>query len=571
MYTKEGGTDQARYALNETLAFDLSDSWNLDSVEPVRSPHTGIYDPVRRPGLWHDPIHNLIYSFGGWGYNWNTSSAAYAFTPTKDGNARWLPRFEAGDGTSFSQFTIPGLSLSAQTDKAFYSLGGMLSLTVFGMAHLKNKPTVEGMAKFDFESENWSNISSTGSSDNGRYGAEGLAIAGEAEYIPIFGEEGVLIFIGGDSPTSRDWKPQTALVPMSTISIFDIRTQKWHKQEATGDVPISRGAFCSVSAGEKDSGTYEIYILGGIRNEDLAEDDYLNLGQIHVLTLPTFKWTTIPSSNAPPRESHNCQIIGGRQMLVTGGSIVTRRRLDAVQKDPWANGLGLFDLTDLKWKNRYDSEGAPYQRSQFVKGYYFSKGTEPETWSSSAVKALFKAPSNSSAPVKNEESSNSTNVGAIVGGVVGGVVAVVIIIAILFFFLRRNKKYQNIPRLPEAPDSQAPSTMGGNSRYESAAGVHHQGAATGGSFTSIASGHMTGISSSVTANMARTPATVPGSTVSNTALSGTTDNRESPTHELEQPNSVPVFEMCAAEPIPSRNLKPVELNGQGCQRAELRA
>ena len=45
--------------------------------------------------------------------------------------------------------------------------------------------------------------------------------------------------------------------------------------------------------------------------------------------------------------------------------------------DPWPQGLGVFDITDLEWKDRYDASAGPYQTPEMVKQYYASNPRYP--------------------------------------------------------------------------------------------------------------------------------------------------------------------------------------------------
>lgn len=87
----------------------------------------------------------------------------------------------------------------------------------------------------------------------------GFSVQGQAVYVPVFGKEGVIIFIGGDAPTSHDWFPGSSSVSMTEITIFDIYSGKYYSQQATGpEIPIQRGLFCAVGVGPTDSTTWEM-------------------------------------------------------------------------------------------------------------------------------------------------------------------------------------------------------------------------------------------------------------------------------------------------------------------------
>lgn len=41
--------------------------------------------------------------------------------------------------------------------------------------------------------------------------------------------------------------------------------------------------------------------------------------------------------------------------------------------DPWEQGLGIFDMTQLQWTNGYDAEAATYQTPQVVSKWFSQK------------------------------------------------------------------------------------------------------------------------------------------------------------------------------------------------------
>ena len=42
-------------------------------------------------------------------------------------------------------------------------------------------------------------------------------------------------------------------------------------------------------------------------------------------------------------------------------------------KDPFAQGLGIFDMTELTWKLKYDHEAEPYEMPKSVEKFYTDK------------------------------------------------------------------------------------------------------------------------------------------------------------------------------------------------------
>ncbi|KAK1494715.1 kelch repeat protein [Colletotrichum cuscutae] len=241
------------------------------------------------------------------------------------------------------------------------------------------------------------------------------------------------------------------------------QTDKWYTQQTTGSRPATRGNFCAVGASSTND-TYEIFLYGGGSTETGSVS-----GDVYVLSLPGFVFFKAAGSSAI-RAGHTCVVVGegGRQMLSIGGtdgSLGFPRSL--TDPDPWKLGLGIFDMTEMRWSDGYDYQARPYESPDAVKQWYAQGGLDSVVWASEEVKALFSeridqaaaAPTNSTSDPSPTEQSNAGSatstpqgsqpsnppIGTIVGAVVGGVVGLVLVICLVVFFLRR-KRYQAAPQ-----------------------------------------------------------------------------------------------------------------------------
>jgi hypothetical protein len=88
-------------------------------------------------------------------------------------------------------------------------------------------------------------------------------------------------------------------------------------------------------------------------------------GDVYVLSLPSFTWVlvNVPSRIEIIREGHSCAIVGKSQLLSWGG-LPTGENLDLKElyasKDPFPQGIGIFDLNTLLWTNNYDADADDY-------------------------------------------------------------------------------------------------------------------------------------------------------------------------------------------------------------------
>ena len=86
-------------------------------------------------------------------------------------------------------------------------------------------------------------------------------------------------------------------------------------------------------------------------------------------------------------------------MVVVGGQVITaavdqsnlddNNTPDQCAPDPWAQGLGIFDLTEMQWKASYNATAEPYVTPDVVKTYYSKHGRYPATWTTPVVRDWF--------------------------------------------------------------------------------------------------------------------------------------------------------------------------------------
>ncbi|CAG8972939.1 hypothetical protein HYALB_00001359 [Hymenoscyphus albidus] len=261
---------------------------------------------------------------------------------------------------------------------------------------------ISGLVKYDFRNQTWSNSSTVGMAGY----EEGFSVVGQGVFVPIFGQDGIIIFLGGDSPTSQDWKMASSLQPMSQITIFDVSSGQSYSQPATGtSIPVSRVSFCAVGVGASDNSTWEIFMYGGKRtssiNHPLDPKTLPDLSAIYILTLPAFEWFKAPV-DVTNRLDHQREVMGSRQMLSIGGIIEN----NVTHKDPWADGLGILDMTEVAWKTEDDPHAAPYTPSSIIKEHYQDSTKHyPKSWGNPALEFIFRASRNISNVAQNNTAS----------------------------------------------------------------------------------------------------------------------------------------------------------------------
>ena len=155
--------------------------------------------------------------------------------------------------------------------------------------------------------------------------------------------------------------------------------------------------------------------------------------------------------------------------------------------DPWQQGIGIFDLTAMEWKEEYDSGAAPYITPDAVKAYYQRNGRDPASWTNDVVQTWFTknginhTSSKSTPSTTPQPGSSGSNTGPIAGGAAGGVLALASIAILVVFFLRRrgrrdlsrismsNTEYRR-PELAVNDDNRIPAAVSPPSELQ---GINH--------------------------------------------------------------------------------------------------
>ncbi|KAK4158055.1 hypothetical protein C8A00DRAFT_39611 [Chaetomidium leptoderma] len=424
--------------VNSTLSIDMSTSWKSTAKSNV--------------GLWTDTAAGAFYSWGGrWPGGKNmTKSALWKFTADGKGGGAWSIE-EPSNPTMFNGLHPVEYGAFASTADTGFVIGGV--------AHAWTEPDhptadpIPGMATFNMKTKTWQN----GTTNFSPFGTGTLNQA-VAEYIPAFGPDGLIIALGGYAPTltgnlnDSDGPP----LDLRNLTFFDPETKKRYWQTASGTIPPTpRGQACSSVFPSTDGG-YDIFLFGGANGRDK-----FNYQDAYILSLPGFVWTKVPDPPGGARTGVTCVRVGKRQVLSIGGADNSRTAADAAPQ-----GLLLFDMTAMEWKDSYDASAAEYERAPALKSWYTNGSLAKVEWSSDEVQKLFASAASTTTgttgstppPTGNpitdptpDPSSGSTPVGAIVGGVVGGIGGLAVIAVVVWVVFIRRRKQQKTPE--SSPDS----------------------------------------------------------------------------------------------------------------------
>jgi Kelch motif len=472
---------------NNTYSIDLSTSWTNLTVTLNQIPKTA---PVLNyVALWADSTNSSFYAWGG---EVSRSlppdqgppvpqNAVWKFTPSSEGSGSWSEQ-SMSSNSIFPSLTRSAGAIGAYGNGTGYLLGGYETASTRPQnADLQGFLPTPGIVSYDIEAGAWKNESAAG------YSAYGTAMYGQMQFVPLAGNDGLLVVLGGGTSDAVEWTDRGAnYISFQEINIYHPATSTWHKQTASGPTPNARARFCSVAA-QGDNGTYEIFIYGGhvaspsgepqASNTEAQRERNTALDEVFVLSLPGFVWTKANYTAATPRVNHACSAAANRQMIVTGGlNPASANQSELINsRDIWTQGIGVFDLTAMQWKDNYDTNAQPYMTPDAVKSWYAANGPYPSVWDDPAVEDFFTQssidPSNGGANLggaspEDGSGSSKPNAGAIAGGVVGGVAGLALL-ATSFWFLRRSRRRPSHPRPNSTGSKEETLEAQGDSTYHS--------------------------------------------------------------------------------------------------------
>jgi hypothetical protein len=204
---------------------------------------------------------------------------------------------------------------------------------------------------------------------------KGIDQMGGLQYVPNFGQSGILVGFGGDQV--GELKPgYDDLIPFDTVQVYDTAGGKWYEQSVTGNIPENRKEFCTAGVASNNK-TYEIFMYAGW-NGNLGQGA-VPLDEVYVLTLPGFNWVKADYPALNPRHGLSCNSIGGGQILTIGGLNTSQNGPDNLYddvfntQDQFTQGLAIFDLNTLAWKSSYTANQTTYSPAPVIQKFYANK------------------------------------------------------------------------------------------------------------------------------------------------------------------------------------------------------
>ncbi|MCJ1426962.1 hypothetical protein MMC29_004865 [Sticta canariensis] len=457
---------------NTTSAMDLSKDWTNSTLSLVQTtrPREVEAMALSSASLWFDDKHNSIYCFGGFRSGATTSLLAlkppddsiWGFKLNDQGTAEWNQVIGPLTNTPFpSNIHRIARGMTATDGNRAYYLGGFFSReTSLASSDTsdKNRVSSPGLLLFDFNT-----LTFTNSSDGGYITP---LVRGKTDrptgamiHMPTYGDDGIL----GILPSGRDHQD----FAFNNITLYDKKTQKWYSQTTSGDIPEPRTWFCAVGVGGDENNTFEIFLHGGFVN-NAYDAQAPTSSQIYILSIPSFRWFQANYTSTDSRAGHTCHIKNNQIIMIGGQNPAYWNKLN---EDPWLQGIGVFDMKSLRFKDSYQAKADAYETPDFIKQYYRTAGNQfPSSWTSTAVKELFEGKSESPSNTTNSTILSSTTPfsqphqlgqGAVAGIAVGCVAFVVIVAAGATFKIKHKSKRSELfelsDRSPQLSSQMSPS------------------------------------------------------------------------------------------------------------------
>ncbi|KFX94138.1 hypothetical protein O988_06458, partial [Pseudogymnoascus sp. VKM F-3808] len=414
----------------QTYLIDLTKSWTTSTLTGTGYTRDSSMAAARRPQLFYDESHDTVYSQAGSVYgSLMRPTELFSYAPPQvwgfkpddkpDGTVTWTEEYSKAlsPATTYPYISSVENALAASSEKKHFSLGGSIGF-LFNSSDTgsRGELSMNQFLTYDYKTQKFENRTHPA-----HY------IQGEAQYVPTYGDEGVVVFFAGKTPTDRNVADDN-IADTGIILVYDIANDKFYNQSAT-NAPAGRFNLCSVGASNAGNNSYEIFMYGGTTDKNTT-NNAVEMSKVFILSLPSFHWIEAPEPADTWRTTHTCETIAPstigkynrRQMISIGGTKdPSPDGVSAVDaQDPWDSGMKILDLTALTWSDAYDSSAKAYERPDVVNNYYDNNDGYPKVWGDPALEAIFKTDRSlkvtAGTPTNTATTPGSTSPGTGAGG-----------------------------------------------------------------------------------------------------------------------------------------------------------
>lgn len=184
--------------------------------------------------LWPDKKGESFYACNG-GYSPSipivndTTNALWRFV--RNGNSGSWHQVLPPPNSNFSSLARVEVGLYAHGNGFGYSLGGRENVWT-DLSLMSENFYPPGLGIYDTSSDSGLKVSSTG------YNWSGTASGGVGQFVPLFGQRGLMVFLGVDA------NDIDTLVRFDNIAMYNLATQHWATQKANGELPSRNEGMC---------------------------------------------------------------------------------------------------------------------------------------------------------------------------------------------------------------------------------------------------------------------------------------------------------------------------------------
>ncbi|KAI1172115.1 hypothetical protein F4777DRAFT_582238 [Nemania sp. FL0916] len=426
--------------LNDTI--DFSGCINVDLLGSIALPSEGLKTSLEGV-FFYDRTTLYLYAGLIQGEANKTDNSLWAFNSTSDS---WSSVSVKGE-----RFLIEGgrggvHASDPRTGTSFYT----------GGYEIAYNGTNNGTVKF----QSFNSDAPTWTFETAITGIQGPSILYGAMVYVRQGQAGVLIALGGYDTTDGFVNLESELRSLSDIFIYDISSNIWYLQTASGDVPTPRYDISACVSSAPDNSSFQITIYGGMPDPSSKPDNALN--EIYVLSIPSFRWIRVNGSgnpdflgsDKPGLALHQCDVWNNGQLIISGG--VTKSSSN-ITYPPFR----ILDSSSYSWRSQLSST-LEYSVPEVVTAVIGGNSSGGATliapsggWNSSELASIFNqtvSRDEDPVPVPPDEpkfdgdpessgkpkSNGGLSSGIIAGIVVGSVTIVAAISATSFFCWRRK-------------------------------------------------------------------------------------------------------------------------------------
>jgi hypothetical protein len=170
----------------------------------------------------------------------------WGFKPQSNGSVEWESQSSIINPQSAVLASNVAGGLSATSPAEHYNLGGFIDLS----DNIENdgfRLDETRMLSYNSGNKSFYNLTLAGQ----HY------MWGEAQYIPIYGAQGVILFLAAFG--RRMIVLTRSLATLDTILVYDIHSNRFFKQQASNPPP-GRAYFYSIAAGASNNESYEVCV-----------------------------------------------------------------------------------------------------------------------------------------------------------------------------------------------------------------------------------------------------------------------------------------------------------------------